>query len=254
MQKKKTPACCTGWESERLGMFDITGDGTVPESQQADARTSTGEASPEEKITVAAHERKRKQKRTLEELCAELPVEEVVVDLPEEQKVNAEGKPLKCIGQSVIRKEIIREPEKVHLRVYIGKSYADPGAEAKTSHADVRQATAPTPLLPKSYASASLVTDVLVKKFQDGLPLYWQEQTWKRLGVPLMRSTMGNWVVQTADTYFQPIWDRMKEHLLQGQVIHADETVLPERFAADPKADIRDLLPWCDEMKAQFPG
>jgi len=203
---------------EQTCMFDVTGDGVAPAGQ------ATEEKPAEKTVEVITH--KRMHKRTIEELCAGLPVEEIVVDLPDEQKVNADGKQLKCIGQSVIRKEIIRRPETVHLRVYIGKSYADPDAEERTGRADIRQASAPAPLLPKSYASASLVTDVLVKKFQDGLPLYRQEQMWKRLGVPLMRNTMGNWVVQTADTYFQPIWDRMKEQLLDGHVIHADETVL----------------------------
>ena len=153
-------------------------------------------------------------------------MEEIVLDLPEEQKFNAEGKPLKYIGQSIARKEIIREPEKIHLRVYISKSYADPKAEELTGHAVIRKAPVPTPLLPKSFASASLVTDVLVKKFLDGLPLYRQEQMWKRMGAPFSRSSMGNWVCQTAETYFQPIYDLLKTFLLKGNVIHADETVL----------------------------
>ena len=29
-------------------------------------------------------------------------------------------------------------------------------------------------------------------------------------------------------------------------------TVLPERFAADPKASVDDLLPWTQEMQAAF--
>ena len=29
-------------------------------------------------------------------------------------------------------------------------------------------------------------------------------------------------------------------------------TVLPERFAADPKAAVDDLLPWADGMKERF--
>ena len=31
-------------------------------------------------------------------------------------------------------------------------------------------------------------------------------------------------------------------------------TVLPERFAADPKASVDDLMPWAEEMKAAFGG
>ena len=50
-----------------------------------------------EEIVVASH--KRRKKRTLEELCANLPVEEHIVDLPEAEQVNHNGTPLVCIGR-----------------------------------------------------------------------------------------------------------------------------------------------------------
>ena len=76
------------------------------------------------------------------------------------------------------------------------------------------------------YTSASVVTDVIVKKFADALPLYRQEQIWKRLGVNLKRNTMANWVLLTAETYLKPFSDAFLAELLRQAVIHADETVL----------------------------
>ena len=37
--------------------------------------------------------------------------------------------------------------------------------------------------------------------------------------------------------------------LLARNYVHVQLTVLPERFAHDPKAQIDDLLPWADELR-----
>ena len=55
----------------------------------------------EQEICVSGHSRKKK--RTLEELCASLPVEERIVDLPDDEKINTNGHALTCIGQAYIR-------------------------------------------------------------------------------------------------------------------------------------------------------
>ena len=204
----------------QLCMFDITGDG----SSEKAADSHQDAANDEKTVTVAAHE--RKGRRTLAELAANIPVKEEIIDLPEDQKINARGEPLKCIGKVEVRSELIREPEKVYLRKYFALTYADPRAEAETGEADIIQAQPPAPLIPHSYASASVATDVLIKKYMDALPLYRQEQIWKRNGVDLKRGTLANWVITLADMYLKVIWKKMKKNLLMLPVIHADETVL----------------------------
>ena len=218
----------------QLSIFEQTGDG-ISEKAQADTAQDDGSDKRNE-ITVAAH--KRKAKRTLEELCANLPVEEIIADLPEEQKVAADGRPLKYIGMDEVRTELVREPERVYVRKYYCKSYADPRVEAQTGYADIKRAHTPAPLIDHSYASASVVTDVIMKKYADALPLYRQEQIWKRLGIELKRGTMANWVIQTSQKYLTPFSDAFLKELLRQSVIHADETVLqvnrePGRNATD---------------------
>ena len=202
----------------QMCMFEQTGDGITEKAPEEIS------AEEEKDITVPAH--KRRPKRTLEELCANVPVEEVPLDLPEEQKLTADGRPLKCIGSETVRTELVREPGRVFKRVYIRKVYADPKAEEETGKADIRSPHVPAPLLPHSYASASIVTDIIIKKFADALPLYRQEQMWKRLGVDLRRNTMASWVIQTAELYLKPFSDAFLKELLLQAVIHADETVL----------------------------
>ena len=49
-------------------------------------------------------------------------------------------------------------------------------------------------------------------------------QQWKRLGVPLKRGTMANWMIQLSQRYFARFRDRLREELVKQAVIHADET------------------------------
>ena len=212
--EKRSYLLCDG----QLSLFEQAGDGVTEKTP--------GEASSAEKQEVPVSAHTRKAKRTMEELCANVPEETVIVDLPQEQKFTADGRPLKCIGTDDVRVELIREPSRVYKRVYRCRVYADPKAEEETGKADIRRPHVPAPLLPHSYASASVVTDIIVKKYADALPLYRQEQMWKRMGVNLKRNTMANWVVQTAETYLKPFSDAFLAELLRQSVIHADETVL----------------------------
>ena len=212
--EKRAYVLCDG----QLSLVEQAGDGVTEKTPE--------EASSAEKQEVPVSAHTRKPKRTMEELCANIPEETVIVDLPEEQKFTVDGRPLKCIGTDDVRVELIREPSRVYKRVYRCKVYADPKAEEENGQADIRRPHVPSPLLPHSYASASVVTDIIVKKYADALPLYRQEQMWKRLRVDLKRNTMANWVVLTAETYLKPFSDAFLSELLRQAVIHADETVL----------------------------
>ncbi len=201
----------------QLSMFEQAGDG-ITEKAAEDVPAA-------EKKEVAVGAYTRKPKRSMEELVADLPEETVVLDLPDREKHTKDGRPLKYIGTDLDPYGVEKErPD--HVKKYYCKSYADPVAEELTGKADIRRPAAPAPLLPHSYASASVVTDIIVKKYADALPLYRQEQMWKRLKVDLKRSTMANWVIQTAEAYLKPFNEAFQQELLRQPVIHADETVL----------------------------
>lgn len=203
--------------NQQLSLFD------TPEKSEEKSNPEPSQ-NPEKEICVSGHSRKKK--RTLEELCATLPVEERIVDLPDEEKANANGQALVCIGQEYIRTELILERAKAKVVKHYRKVYADRQLEQETGYSEVFKPVMPPPLLAHSYASASVVTDVLMKKYVDAMPLYRQEQMWKRMGVELKRSTMANWVIQVADLYLRPFWKRIRSELLTQSTIHADETVI----------------------------
>ena len=110
--EKRTYLLCDG----QLSLFEQARDGVTEKKPE--------EASSAEKQEVSVSAHTRKPKRTMEELCASIPEETVIVDLPEEQKFTADGRPLKCIGTDDVRVELIREPRRVYKRVYRCKVYA----------------------------------------------------------------------------------------------------------------------------------
>lgn len=213
-------------EKQRYVLDDGTQQLSLFDMQTETEETPAPEPSPhsEKEIHVSGHSRKKK--RTLEELCATLPVEERIVDLPDDEKVNANGHALACIGQEYIRAELVLERAKAKVVKHYRKVYADRQLEQETGYSEVFKPVMPPPLLAHSYASASVVTDVLMKKYVDAMPLYRQEQMWKRMGVELKRGTMANWVIQVADLYLRPFWKRIRSELLTQSTIHADETVM----------------------------
>jgi len=64
------------------------------------------------------------------------------------------------------------------------------------------------------------------QKYTNSMPLYRQEQQLSRLGLELSRQTMANWLLAAADPWLKVIYDRMHEHLLLRNILHADETTL----------------------------
>lgn len=210
-----------GDAAQQITLFDKP---EVEEAGTTEAAETDATRHAEAQVPVASHSRKKK--RTLEELCASLPVEEQVVDLPEEEKRNGNGLQLVCIGQEYVRTELVLERARAKVVKHYRKVYADREAEDETGCTEIYKPSLSAPLLPHSYVSASVATEVLVRKYVDGMPLYRQEQMWKRMGVALSRGTMANWVIQIAELYFLPFQQRMREALLSQGVVHADETVL----------------------------
>ena len=205
--------------TEQLTLFESAETGTSGIPQVEDVSQSDPA-----QVLVANH--CRKKKRTLEDLCASLPVEEHIVDLPEGEKQTGDGKPLICIGQEYVRTELVVERAKAKVVKHYRKVYADREQEDVTGCTEIFKPAMSAPLLPHSYVSASVATEVLIRKYVDAMPLYRQEQMWKRIGVALKRNTMANWAIQIAESYLQPFWEHMRQALASQSAIHADESVL----------------------------
>lgn len=87
----------------------------------------------------------------------------------------------------------------------------------------VKTAGKPSQPIEKSTAGASLLTQVIVAKFADHLPLHRQAKIFRRFGVELSDRTMCGWMRQCAEL-LDPLYDKLKDFVLASKVVGTDDT------------------------------
>ena len=194
-------------------------------NEAEEAQDHKAEEPTSDTVLIAAHERKKK--RSQAEMLNQLPEEEVLLEIPEEQLVCGKcGGKMKPIGKKFLRHEMQIIPKQIKLLAYYAVTYACDSCEKDTGFAHITSVKPPVPLMKHSLASASTVAYIMTQKYVDGLPLARQEKIWAREGISLSRATMANWVIQCSQSWLKPLYKHMKQELLTHSVIHADETVV----------------------------
>lgn len=112
------------------------------------------------------------------------------------------------------------QPAELYVRVTIRHK----GMRKKTK--EIVTAPVQNEPIAKSYASASLLTDLMVGKYADHLPFYRQVQMFKRLGVSIPPSTIEVWFHDVADL-MRTTYYRLRELILSTDYIQSDETTVP---------------------------
>ncbi len=105
-------------------------------------------------------------------------------------------------------------------------------------------AQAPVPSLPiqRGLPTPALLSHVLVAKYADHLPLYRQTEIYGRAGVDLDRSTLADWVGQSAGL-LRPLVDAVGAHVMTAGRVHADDTTVP---VLDPgRGNTKTGRLWC---------
>ena len=158
------------------------------------------------------------------QIIKDLPVTEVLCEAPDEAMTCPRcHTDLKVIGREYVREEIEYIPAQLRILRYYRYSYECPKCK-RSDKPFIIKAGVPTSLMNHSPASPSSVANVMYQKYVNGIPLYRQEKDWERMGIILSRATMANWTIKCADEYITPVVDRMRELLIQRDVLHADET------------------------------
>jgi len=117
-------------------------------------------------------------------------------------------------------------------------------------------------LIPKSIASPSLVSQLMLDWNRMYLPLYRQESDPDRFGFALSRQTMSNWILYVARTHLKPVYEYLCKLLRDYRYQHCDETyfsvVLDERgpgaksfiwvHRSGELADVPQIVAYCYEQ------
>lgn len=179
----------------------------------------------EPKIETITYNRKKQQGQR-EKMLKDLPVETVEYRLASEEQVcSCCGGPLHEMSTEV-RQELKIIPAQVKVVKHVQHVYACRQCEHENITTPIVTAPMPKPVLPGSLVSPSAMAFIMSQKYVMGLPLYRQEQELARLGIELSRQTLANWMLYGANNWLSLLYDRMHQHLLKQDILHADETTL----------------------------
>ena len=185
-----------------------------------------------------SYERRRKAKQShpgRTPLPQHLPVRQIRVEPPGQDTSD-----LIEIGQDITRK-VDYTPGKLEVIEYVRPRYVRrrrrPTAKADQQEAEqhgegpedgeasaVIQAPAPDQVLPKAIAGAGLLTQLVIAKFIDHLPLYRQRAMLRRdYDWDIASSTLGDWFAATC-TLLEPLYAALAKQVLDTDYLQGDES------------------------------
>jgi len=196
-----------GTKSERFKVAPIDPDQLKLSFEELTAKLAEQEDEKTVKETVTFERKKHPGRHKLPD---NLP-EHIVIIEPE-----ASIKGLVKIGEE--RTEILEmAPAKFFKLVILRPKYALANNEG------VLIGDMPSRPIEKCLAGDALLAHLLIGKYVDHLPLYRQQQIFKRLGMKIPSSTIDGWVRQLG-RLLEPLYDAMVHVVMQNGYLQADET------------------------------
>jgi len=163
---------------------------------------------------------RNKPKRTA--LPKDLPRETRVHDISDADKVcDGCGNELHKMGEDKSEQlEFI--PAQIKVIEHVRPKYSCRHCEQHGTEVKIKIAPVPVSPIPKSIATASLLSQIIINKYQYALPLYRQESLFKQYKIELGRQTMASWMLKLTPL-LNRVYQRYRQILLQQSVIHADD-------------------------------
>jgi transposase len=126
------------------------------------------------------------------------------------------GCPLKKIGEDVCEQlEVL--PMRLYVIEHVRSKYSC------THCHTIKMAPKPKAPIPKGLAGGSLLTEIILNKYQYHLPLYRQSKILESYNACIPDNTLGNWIIQTGND-LMPLYDAFWEVILESSYLQADET------------------------------
>jgi len=208
----------TSEDKKTASLFNEAEDNAFKQQNKEEQEKAT------EIIEVKSHPRKVTKKAGRTPIDESIPREIKEYDIPEEDKICACGTALTCIGEDITER-LKLYPIKVTALQERKKKYVCRNCEGLESENEkgVQTAEGPKHLIPHSVADESLIAWSIAEKFEYALPFYRQSKRLSQIGAPIPRATLSNITIKASE-YCEPIYELLKENILKGPVINADET------------------------------
>src|ERR1700687_4506740 len=180
---------------------------------------ASDEAAEDKKDLAGARKRADKRRANRGALPAHLPHIDVTI-APEDTNCPCCRAPMHVIGEETSKRRYVVPAQfrviVTHRPKFAGRACTD----------GVVQAPAPERLIKGGLPTEAMVAYVLVAKYAWHLPLYRQAQMLLAQGIDIKRAVLAFWVGYAA-AELQPLWLRLREHILTAGKIAVDETTAP---------------------------
>jgi transposase len=172
------------------------------------------EADEESTETITYTKKKKSVGRKID--ASNLPREQIVYDLTEEEKR------CKCGGQLIKFGEDKSEqleyiPAQIKMIERICSKYSCDCCET------IKTAAKPEMPIAKSMAAPSLIAEVIIKKYEHHLPWYRQSKIFAQDGIDVPANTICNWFLQAGEV-LEPLKTALKGQLNCSGILQVDET------------------------------
>ena len=213
-----------GRKSEKLPVYDpnypdLFADQFADLMQQAEEKRD--EAVAEIEKTTKAERKQKKQNRIMIE---DLPVLEREVIEPEDIDLSI----YKKMGEEVTR-IVKHQPGMLYVKEIVRPKYGLKNNTALPAKGQSSVLIAPMPLLPiyKGIADATLLTEILLQKYEYHVPFYRQIKQFTHLGMKgLKENTIDGWFKKTMEL-LKPLYLALVEEVMKSDYNQADETTTP---------------------------
>lgn len=214
----------------------------------------------QKKITVKPYTRTARKPGVRAEMLEGLPKEVEEYILPADETCSVCGSPLKVVGKRVVRTEVEFQPAKLTVKQIVQQvaKCEECGTEGSPHlNCHFQKAAVPSPPLPHSISTPSLIAQVMYQKFVMGIPLSRQEKDWYRMGLVLPRRDMAHWVIRCSQEWLEPIYWKIHEKLAACGVLHMDETRIQCNKEEGKKPSSESFI-WvirsaaCEDVQAAF--
>ena len=212
-----------GRKSEKLshfpGQLELFADEFAGLMQQAEEKRDEAVAEIE-KNAKTEHKQKRQNRIMMEDL----PVLEREVIEPE----GIDHSKYKKMGEEVTR-IVKHQPGMLYVKEIVRPKYGLRDNTTLPAKGQSSVLTAPMPLLPiyKGIADATLLTEILLQKYEYHVPFYRQIKQFTHLGMKgLKENTIDGWFKKTMEL-LKPLYLALVEEVMRSDYNQADETTTP---------------------------